>query len=554
LLRFVNRHAPWLARNSNALRVAFERRLKDPAALTDLRPEENAKRRVEISQADIDTLVMQGVFECGGYTPQAFRECRQEGILSPDLANRHIANPSRKSYVPAPVRQAVSQEIRILHKLHKHPRQWELEGDYIERDWSKVFAGDFYQGDDQTPDVYFWITDDQGWFTVMRGQFLPFIDCRSKRILQAPLLASENYNAFAIRNGMDGTCRVHGLPRKGWYFERGIWKRSCMVKGLPTSAVAWTETVGAFARLGLKFWHAQTARAKPIENVLGLLDRKMFGEPGYCGRDEKRDKHERVQKAIQDVKARRVTPADAGFYSYDQWCARLAQICDEYNAEPQDSRMIGRLSPNAAWEAFQNPDDPLIEFDARCQLVFANEHFPIKVGRGGRISLPIKSGWVYKSPETRPLEGQRLLAWIGAADPEVITLTDLRWENPISVPRVAPSDAANPEEIGSALSLIRQGNRICRERYLNLKSAYNAKRRANIVGPAIEELNRAMVEQHQAVRQQESARASKERRLQQAAREVRLNRGALNPNTDQALEALRNLPRQLAALDLEGEA
>jgi hypothetical protein len=546
--------------------VAFERRLKDPAAVTDHRPEENAKRRFELSQSDRDTLETHAVFNCGGRVAQAFRECRQGGKFSPELAGRRLANPSRKSYVPDAIRRAVSSQIKALDAVQRSPREAALRGSYVDRDWSKVHAGDWYQSDDTTLPVYYSVEDGKGWFDLIRGQCLLTIDVRSKRILDGLLVSLPGYDAFAIRSSMNRICGKYGVPRKGFWFEQGIWKSSRMIKGFPQPALSLSDVVTGFQARGLVFRHARTAREKVIENVIGLLQNGMFGVPGYVGRNEMVEKYDRVKRAKEDVKAKRRHPRDAGFLSEIEWVARLSTICDAYNADPQESVVMGRtLSPDTAWERFQNPDDPPIQYDATCRRLWTTERCLVTVRRG-RITLPIKKPRSMCSPDELPrhltymseaiarLEGQQLFAWLDPDCVEVITLTDRQCENAFCAPLAPPVDADGCELTAPGPAAVSAGNRYWRTRYLELRAGFVPKGRLNIVAPKIEALNQAMEGQQVAVLQQESARASKERRLQQAAREVRLNRGALNPNTDQALEALRNLPRQLAALDLEGEA
>jgi len=565
LLRFLNRHAPWLARNSNALRVAFERRLKDPALVTDHRPEENATRRVEISQADIDTLERHAVFNCGGRVAQAFRECRQGGKFSPELASRLLANPSRKSGVPHSIRRAVSARIKRLDAEHRSPREAALQGSYVDRDWSHVHAGDWYQSDDTTLPVYYYVEDGKAWFELMRGQSLLTIDVRSKRILDGLLVSRPGYDAFAIRSSMNRVCGKYGIPRKGFWFEQGIWKSSRMIKGFAQPALSLSDVVAGFQARGLMFRHARTAREKVIENVIGLLQNRMFGVPGYVGRNEMVEKYDRVQRAKEDVKAKRRHPRDAGFLSEDEWTAQLSAICDAYNADPQESKLIGTLSPDAAWERFQNPDDPPIQYDAACRRLWTTERCLVTVRRG-RITLPIKKPRSMCSSDEEPrhltymseaiarLEGQQLFAWLDPDCVEVITLTDRQCENAFCAPLAPAVDADGYETMAPGPAAVSAGNRYWRRRYLELRAGFVPKGRRNIVEPKIEALNRAMAGQQEAVLQQESARASRERRLTEAAREVGLNRGALNPNTDQALEASRDLARHLATLDREGDA
>src|SRR5207245_575223 len=104
-------------------------------------------------------------------------------------------------------------------------------GAYIERYWEAVPAMAWYCMDDATLPIYFYIPDGNGWFTLLRGQFLLAIDTRTTCILGYALMPERSYNARVIRSLVTRVCDEYGLPRKGFYFERGIWENSKILKG-----------------------------------------------------------------------------------------------------------------------------------------------------------------------------------------------------------------------------------------------------------------------------------------------------------------------------------
>ena len=55
------------------------------------------------------------------------------------------------------------------------------------------------------------------------------------------------------------------------------------------------------------------------------------------------------------------------FYSHEQWDERLSVLCQQYNAEPQQGKMTGGLSPEDALQKYRNPADKPVRFDARCR-------------------------------------------------------------------------------------------------------------------------------------------------------------------------------------------
>jgi len=118
--------------------------------------------------------------------------------------------------------------------------------------------------DDYTMPVYFYLPDGKGWFELTRGQVLLFIDVRSLKIITWALIPSRNYTALNIRSAMNTVCLEQGRPDV-WYFERGIWQRSNLVKNrAPKSWRLAHESQAAtehgWEKLGVRFIHAIRAR------------------------------------------------------------------------------------------------------------------------------------------------------------------------------------------------------------------------------------------------------------------------------------------------------
>ena len=304
LLSFLHDRAPFLAGTREGLRKQFERKLHrwletngDSKAVADGRRERSGNFRApELSQADRDKLVGHAVLNTGGRVAQAYRELKREGELSEELTSHYLDNPSSKSYVPRHIRDGVKWDVAMLEDIHHGPRQAKLNGPHLERDWSNVFAGDWSQADDVTLPVYYYEPDGKGWFTLWRGQCLLMIDLRTTRILGYALLSSRNYNSLAIRTLITRTCDDHGLPRCGFYFERGVWQSSKILAGDKSAPLLLPETEKGLRDLGLKFVHSNLPRSKPVERTIGALQNLMERIPGYAGRDERHDRFERVQK------------------------------------------------------------------------------------------------------------------------------------------------------------------------------------------------------------------------------------------------------------------
>lgn len=506
LVAWLMAEAKWLnAPTANALRVTFKRKLArwqesggHAAAVADLRTENSGRHRTPpLTEEDRNAIVMQAMFFCGGRLSQAWRDCCTEKRLSETLLNYYLHNPASKSYVPHFIRDAVKEEIAGLDDLHHGPRQAKLNGPYIRRNWDKVHSGDWWMADDCTAPVYYLEPDGAGWWKLMRGQTIVFIDLRSTRILGLLLHSEKTYNARIIRSLITRTCDMHGLPRKGFYFERGLWKSSRLLTGDAAARADecdWGQSELGLREFGLKFIHAQLPRAKPVERVLGALQDRMEGEPGYVGRNEIVEKLERVQKAKLAIE-RHDEAALKLFYTADQWFDRLNEIAAHYNAERQDGRLLNGLSPDEAFALLDDHQNPPVEFDARTRHLLAHHRRPVRITPRGFVAFKNR----YYGPEIGHLIGREMLAWYNPDTPEHICLTDMERKNPIMLPR-----ANDPHAIEGGDVLVSELQRASghlehtRTRYRVLSALARQQRRQVLPSRAVVELgseiNRVQVE------------------------------------------------------------
>ena len=393
----------------------------------------------------------------------------------------------------------------MLNDIHHGPRRAKLNGAHIDRDWSKVHAGDWYQADDVTLPVYYYEPDGKGWFTLWRGQCLVMTDLRSGCILSFVLISSRNYNSKAIRTLITRTADEHGLPRRGFYFEKGIWKSSRLLSGQKEdpSALSSAETEKGLRDLGLEFKHATLPRGKPIERILGLVQNQMERQPGYAGRNEILDRYERNEKLMLAVEAKRLDPR-GDFFSVDEWTSELTAICERYNAEIQQGKMLAGSSPAEAFAQLQDPANPPIKFDARCRFLLSHHRRPVRVTRNG-IRMQIgKDSHVYRNAETGKRIGQQVLAWWNPETPEVLCVTNMNRENPFAVERAesVPAIDASEQEMGAAMAQIASHNGYARERYRVLKAKFAPSFRRNAVSTDVSELGRQIEEQTKQARRQ----------------------------------------------------
>ena len=434
----------------------------------------------QLAQEDMDKIAARAVLDSGGRVNQAWRESLRAGDLSEELVSYYVRGSQGRPKVPRRVRDAIKHDVAMMEDIHHGPRQAKLNGPHLDRDWSKVAAGDWHQADDVTLPIYYYEDDGKGWFTLWRGQCLLMIDARSTRILAFALLSSRSYNAPAIRTLITRTCDGHGLPRRGFYFEMGIWKNSKLLKGEATAPVSLPEAEMGLRSLGLEFKHSTLPRSKPVERVIGAMQNLMEGLPGYIGRDERNDKFERVQKLKRDVENRRVHP-QGDFFSVDQWLVCLEELCERYNAEPQGGKMLPEMSPDEGFAAFQRKDDPPIRFDASCRYLLAHHRRVARVtGKGITLHFG-RNKYVYRNAATGRLIGQEVLAWWNPETPDVLAITDMKREHPLLVERAqsVPAMDAPAELLGQEIARCNAHTHHARTYYRTLKAKHTQEFRPN---------------------------------------------------------------------------
>ncbi|OGV58300.1 MAG: hypothetical protein A2283_11330 [Lentisphaerae bacterium RIFOXYA12_FULL_48_11] len=444
-------NVPCLAKNIPTMKRLFNRKFSTwstgQKSLGDIEDQRQAKyrpERLKISEEDRQKILARTMI-CGGRESQAWRELVNENALSAELMTHYLRLSiyQSKSYVPRKVRDLVTTDVKILQRHIHGPHNAKVSGAYIERDWTGFSSGDWFQGDDTTLPVYFW--EDNHPKNPTRGQFLAMIDCRSTFILAFVLISDKSYNGRDVRNLITKTHDKYGLPRAGFYFEHGSWQ-SAIVKG---DEISWAQTQTGLGGqpYNLRFIHAREARAKVIERVFGSLQNYMEREMGYAGRDERHDKYERVQKQLQQVRSSRVNPSEC-FLHRDEWVHRLEEICNIYNHERQDGKILQGRSP---WEAYQEfyGNEPLRKMDSSSRYLLANYRLPVKVRPNGISFRFGKEKFTYKNEITGRLIGRELIAWFSPEEPEILSVTDMAEELPFTVERAPeiPAMGATEEEM-----------------------------------------------------------------------------------------------------------
>jgi hypothetical protein len=561
-LRCLCSNAEFLGKSSKGIRVQFDRKLKRwidggriPAAIADGRKQNPGRPAPKFSEEEEHALIAKAL-RCGGGVTQAWRECRNNGILNARLSQHYTSTPASKSYVPARVRRLIANKTKMLRDLHHGPRQAKLNGAFINRDPSTFHSGDWFQADDVTLPNYYYIEDQLG-FSVLRGQFLAMCDVRTTFILGYVLIPQRNYTAHHIRNLTTIVADVHGLPRKGFYYENGMWRTARLLHGR-RDEIKWHETEMGLRGLGLQFRHARLPRGKVIERVFGLLQNHLEGEPGYSGRNERDDRFERVQKQISLVRRGKVEPSEF-FLSEMEYLRRLSMIVERYNNERQEGKYCPGLSPREAFEKFYG-EEPRIRLGNSSRHLLASHKMRVRSGRNGISFRFGKEQYTYKNWKTGELFGQELVAWFNVEDPSVISVTNLKEdvrtlftvEREISVPGMD----APPEVLEAALAQneAHEGYRKALYRAVsqNFSTGFAGRMfRRNLVDRKTAEIGEAMAKEHQKVHQQRIVKTKRAAALERKAARLGIAPGAMKdrPAVEEGLEQMTTALRNLGLLD-----
>jgi hypothetical protein len=536
---FLFAKAPFLAVSRDALLKSFERKLQalvesagDPKALRDGR-EENGER-FKISDEDRDLLVHRAVFYYRGDVAPAWRDLIAKGF-SEQVKARYAGNAACKSHVPKSVMDSVSSEVGILTVMHQGKRAFDSIKGHVDRNYDGIASLKCMSADDFTMPVYYYVPDGHGWFQLTRGQILIFLDFRTLRVLGWSMQPDRNYSSLTIRSLCTHVFAEFGLPAV-LQFERGIWESSSLLKGRDPAPFEFTEVVQGLREFGIKFIHSIRPRSKTVERVGGLLQDLMEAEPGYCGREERKDAPESLRKEMGAVAARIDHPSKY-FFSYEQWNDRLGQIIARYNSEPQQGRILGGLSPDDALLKFADREDPPMQFSSKVRFLLAHDKRPAPVTLNGVTMRVGKKKFNYRGAEIAHLVGKDVLAWFDPENPESIVVTDMNRRNPICVKRSQEPDALECLTDPDGETLAREMQRIegqasyMKARFNVLKSKLPLPQRQTLVDAQTLELGQRIEEQRVQISTAKSERQQRTRTTQERARALGLPTRILNESS-----------------------
>jgi hypothetical protein len=446
--QFLSVRASFLAATRDALWIAWKRKLDtltkangDVKALRDGRADNGP--RYALPENDRDLLVHRAVFYYRGDIAPAWRDLLRNGF-SPEVMTRYSVRAQRKSHVPKSVLDSVAPEVEILTVMYRGPRAWDSIKGHVTRSYEGISSLQCISGDDFTMNTYFFIPDGNGWFELTRGQVILFIDFRSLRILGWALEPHKSYSSLTIRSLCTHVFGEFGVPEV-LYFERGIWKNATLLKG-KTDPFSFAEISQGLREFGITFKHAIRPRTKVVERIGGLFQDIAEAEPGYCGRDERRDAPESLRKQMAEVEARKIHPSKY-FYSFSQWNQRIGQLVEQYNSDPQQGHILAGMSPDGAFEAYMSQDNPPMQFGAGLRYLLAHDKRLVQVTSNGVTIQVGKTKFNYRGKEIAHLVGCEVIAWFDPENPETVVVTKPDRTNPICVAR-----SENPNALESLVS------------------------------------------------------------------------------------------------------
>lgn len=475
--QFLFARASFLAVSRDALLKAFNRKLEvfekasgDAKALCDGRASNGT--HFQLPDQDRDLLIHRSVFFYRGDVAPAWRDCLRRGF-SEETISRYAGRAFNKSHVPESVRDSVCAEVDIMTAMYQGPRKFDSIKGHVTRNYDGISSLQCISGDDFTLNTYFYVPDGKDWFDLTRGQVILFIDFRSLRILGWALEPRKSYSSLTIRSLCTHIFGEFGVPEI-LYFERGLWKSATLIKG-KTDPFTFTEISQGLREFGIKFIHAVRPRTKVVERIGGMFQDIAEAEPGYCGRDERRDAPESLRPQMAEVEARKTHPSKY-FYSLDQWNQRIGQLVDQYNADIQQGHVLVGLSPDQAFKKYM--DNPPMQFGAELRYLLAHDKRQSRVTLNGITFQIGKQKFNYRGREIAHLVGREVMTWFDPENPETIVVTNLDRTNPICVARSENPSAleclVEPESgrLGRELSRIEAQASYMKTRFNVVKSKF----------------------------------------------------------------------------------
>jgi hypothetical protein len=463
VIAFLHTAFPSLSRSLAGLRRTFELRIKRESQ-RDLRKLQSGNFRTPDFSEDIKKI-RDEAYRLHGNESLAHRRLRQRGEVSEEFANYYSFDIRvDKSAVPKSVRAVITPQIEAAIDQYKGEREARLKGPAIPRDWSDTLPGDYLSGDDTTLNHPFSTPNEEGGQNILRGEFLLLNDLRTGFPLDHQLIAG-HYNG---RHIVSGLARVHdsvGLPRKGGYWEKGVWESRWMLGVPKKQSVHWRETElrlrGAGFDMGalndFEQRHAISPRSKPIERAFKSIQAMMVDSAAFVGTNERLDKFKPLQDFIARCRRGKEDPRSEGIFPMEEWMPRVTAILEEYASEPQNGKMLPGVSPREMWEDGLSKLPLKKLADAQRIGLCTNRRIFEKIPNAGIVLREVPQ-FVYANEQLRrwQMEGRQIVTFYNIDVPELLTVANLELTEFFTIKGVGlPAMTATAEQLSEATKQIR---------------------------------------------------------------------------------------------------
>jgi hypothetical protein len=447
---------------------------------------------------------------------------------TPETKNALCRKRTRsRPQMPKWVRALVTVPTRVIPVHIRGKRSATLGGAYIPRDPNSLKAGESYQSDDKTLDLY-WYDEDQPepWFG--QGQFLLWIDERSWLPLAYDLISDGAYTGFSIRNSFSQACLSDGvgLPTRRVYVENGLWRDAKVWAGRRISRdqyeVGIEETEKGIRGLGIDLRHALYPRGKVIERVFGNFTDLITGLPGYAGRNQIVDKWDDVQKRVQLVKAGKEHPGK-WFLSKQQLLVKLDEVLHRFSHTPLYGKYHRSLTPMECYQKHHTQEKKTPVTPEILHLIQGNQVQATVRPAGIKLTYGRRE-FLYSGRQLGHLIGETVVARFLPNDPRILTVKHKSLRSPVLVELVPEvSHFASPEEMRQANGRVAAMNSFGKDLYRSLKHEFDEDFRKQMFRTVI--VDKATVEEGRRIRERQAeldqAESASTRQLNRVRRKAR---------------------------------
>jgi hypothetical protein len=485
--QFLFARAPFLATSRDALWIAFKRKLSalksangDVKALRDGR-EKNGKR-VVIPAVDIDRLRASAGISNGARINAAWRE---EYLHLSETTRARYPDPFK---CPAKVYELVNRRIvDVLHARHhggKRAVRKMIGGLHGDR-WANIPAMHSWALDDVTSNIEVAFKNPDGSTSLILPQIIAVMDSASRKWVGWSISTDKAPTAGLVCGAALDGFRKSNIPKQLWVENGWVFGRSLLVNGKEDDQGR--TIVAGLAQYGCTVHHfgKMNPQAKAeLERSFEAIQRLMERHPGYTGRHQMLDAPDEFKREQRLINSGKIE-ATKSRYTFEEFKDKvMPKLISEYNSTPQFGHLKG-LSPNEAFIALANPNDPPIEYDPKLEWIFSNEKTIVTVEPGG-VRFPHRSsGRTIRVRGGRlvNMAGQELWAFVEREDPSMVTFMNLDFSDPFTMevcrtPSARQSSMApGSEDLGIEIGKIREHERAVDDEYKRLLEGYGNPRR-----------------------------------------------------------------------------